>query len=1078
MLVTRSKQIRCLNGRFPFLNGRNLLVFLRTFAPIITEVTLHRQIGIYRRLFVLAFLWPAIQGVQAQPREPYQTTIFGTRDGLPHNAVHALCQDRNGYLWIGTEAGLSRYNGYQFEHFLQAKDQRIGYVRSLFETPDGILWIGTETGIFMAIHGRIHPVSLTFGGKYKQVRDFLWDDKQQRLWFACASGPFYFTNQQISILKKQPDARDFFPASQVGWSDMTAGDPRAFVIEMDGLNRLWVGNANSLFCCDARSSRRIWQSNTNDEITCMTSVGKDTLYFGGNSSTLFGYLNGKVERFADSMYYVTDLLEHNGEHLFFSAGEMYRITPQGMVKIWDHNIRVGVSDVIVDRENNVWVATWEGLVKISPRFFEQMPVSQYPALEEIYGIGVDAAGLPLFGANHGKAYQLTGGAKPQLRSLHTRICPNANINDFYTDALGRQWIATEYEGLAVLESGQLRRLGQKDGLHDEGLFRLLPARNGDLWAIGDGGVSKIELSGTSIHQRTPRIQAIRFVDTQEGLNTLTCGVEDPLGGLWFGGNRGLYQKTARGLEEIPLFPDQNIMISGMSLNPSGLLWIATLGNGLICCSWNGAQWQPERTFTEKDGLFSGNLLAVLADSKGRIWIGYGFGIGLLEFSADKTWHIRYFNDRDGFFPKGCHRMQIMETPSGRFWVASPTGVCHFRPDSFTRNEVAPIVRIREVQLFEGYYDYKPYCDSLSPVTGLPEHLVLPYSLNNLHFVFDGLSLTNPDNNRFRFRLAGADESWRTPQQGNLQVTYPKLGPGTYSFYVEVENSDGVRTQQPAVFHFEILAPFWQKTGFWALIMALFVAMTIMLARNRIRRIRRQESEKTAIQAQIAELKVQALRSQINPHFIFNCLAGIQECVLQEQFMDANDYLTRFARLLRLTLERSDKTYISLPQELEMLLLYLELENTRLGQQINYQINSHVLEHDSGLLLPTFIIQPFVENAIWHGLMHKKGEKQLKINISIETRRNENKILEKKILPEENILVIEITDNGIGRVRSTEIRRLKIAGHQSKGIRISEERLKLTHQNASVQYKDLYDDAGKAAGTSVRIEIPIKSGEQA
>ena len=629
-----------------------------------------------------------------------------------------------------------------------------------------------------------------------------------------------------------------------------------------------------------------------------------------------------------------------------------------------------------------------------------------------------------------------------------------------------------------MESGQLRRLGQKDGLHDEGLFRLLPTRNGDLWAIGDGGVSRIELSGTSIPHRTPGIQAIRFAHPQEGLNTLTCGVEDPLGGLWVGGNRGLYQKTARGLEEVSLFPDQNINVSGMSLDPSGCLWISTLGNGLICCSWDGAQWQLERIFTGNDGLFSGNLLAVLADSKGRIWVGYGFGIGLLEFSADLKWHIRYFNDRDGFFSKGCHRMQIMETPSGRFWVASPVGVCHFRPDAFTRNEVAPIVRIREVQLFEGYYDYKPYCDSLNPVTGLPEHLVLPYSLNNLRFVFDGLSLTNPDNNRFRFRLAGADEAWRSPQQGNLQVTYPKLGPGTYTFYVEVENSDGVRTQEPAAFQFEILAPFWQKTWFLALIIALFVGMTFMFVSNRIRRIRRQESEKTAIQAQIAELKVQALRSQINPHFIFNCLAGIQECVLQEQFMDANDYLTRFARLLRLTLERSDKTYISLPQELEMLLLYLELENTRLGQQIDYQIISHVLEQDSGVLLPAFIIQPFVENAIWHGLMHKKGVKQLKIDISMDLRENEKNVIKKKISTEENVLIIEITDNGIGRVRSAEIRRLKIAGHQSKGIRISEERLKLTHQNASVQYKDLYDDAGKAAGTSVRIEIPIKSGEQA
>ena len=162
--------------------------------------------------------------LQAQPLEPYQITVFNTKDGLPHNAVHALCQDRNGYLWVGTEAGLCRYNGYRFEHFLQAEGQRIGQVRSLFETPDGALWIGTEMGIFIAIHGDVHPIAMTFGAEYRQVRSFLWDNKQHRLWFACASGPFYFTQEQINILKKQPGSRRFAPQEQAGWKELMSDD--------------------------------------------------------------------------------------------------------------------------------------------------------------------------------------------------------------------------------------------------------------------------------------------------------------------------------------------------------------------------------------------------------------------------------------------------------------------------------------------------------------------------------------------------------------------------------------------------------------------------------------------------------------------------------------------------------------------------------------------------------------------------------------------------------------------------------------------------------------------------------------
>lgn len=1039
-------------------------------------------------------LWGSVVATYAQPAEPYQLTVFGTQDGLPHNSIQALCQDRNGYLWIGTEAGLSRYNGYRFEHFLQADGRKIGHVRTIFETPDGVLWIGTETGIFTAFHGKVYAMLPAFESKFRQVRCFLWDENRQRLWFACASGPYYFTRQQMTWWKtrldyenaqklngsssyRKDDSRSFswapiIPQEHRAWASLMSADLRAFSLALDDKNRLWVGNSNSLNRCDDSTCTSVWKSEGTNEITCLLPTGKDSLYFGGNASTLMGCFNEKVQSFADSMYYVTDLFRHGRDYLFFSAGEMYRILPERVEKIWDHPIRVGISDVIVDRENNVWVASWEGLVKISPRHFKQMPVEQYPDLDEIYGIGLDAAGRPLFGANHGKAFQLS--PVGSLRPLHPRICPNANINDFYTDTQGRCWMATEYEGLAVLEAGQIQRLDKKDGLHDEGLFALLPLKDGNFWAIGDGGASSIHLPKDRVQKEKPIITAYRFTEPQEGLNTLTCGVEDPLGGVWFGGNLGLYKLVRNGLEEVQLLPNQSLVISGMSLDPLGRLWISTLGNGLICCVWKEAGWQIVQSFTEENGLYSNNTLNVLADSGGRIWVGYGFGIGLLEAFTGNGRQIRYFNHRDGLFQKGCRRMKILEAPDGNFWVVSPIGVCRFRPETFSRNETAPLVRISSLELFDGAVDYMSYCDSINERTGLPEGLALPYALNHLRFVFDGLSLTNPDNNRFKFRLSGAETRWRTPEGGDLQATYPKLPPGDYTFMVQAANSDGVWATMPATFHFRILAPFWQKTWFWVLLGLLFVGTTLLIAGRRIRTIRQREAEKTRIQTQIAELKIQALRSQINPHFIFNCLAGIQECVLQEQFMEANEYLTRFARLLRMILESTDKAYIPLRQELEMLRLYLELENTRLSQQIDYQIDTKDLEEDALLMIPAFIIQPFVENAIWHGLMHKAGQKELRITIAIRDAFAGINKNEKKISAEEKTLTVDIFDNGIGRVKSAEIRQNKIVDRKSKGIRIIEDRLWLIHENASVTYKDLYDGNGIPAGTSVRIEIPVAS----
>ena len=225
---------------------------------------------------------------------------------------------------------------------------------------------------------------------------------------------------------------------------------------------------------------------------------------------------------------------------------------------------------------------------------------------------------------------------------------------------------------------------------------------------------------------------------------------------------------------------------------------------------------------------------------------------------------------------------------------------------------------------------------------------------------------------------------------------------------------------------------------------------------KIRKIREKEAEKTAIQAQMAELRIQALRAQINPHFIFNCLAGIQEQVLQERFMDANDYLTRFARLLRQILEKADKPFVPLEEEIAMLRMYLDLENTRLQQQIDYQINISNEVAEKSINVPAFIIQPFAENAIWHGLMPKPGYKQLLIHITFTSG---------------NTLEINIIDNGIGRASATKTHPYKNEQKQSKGVGLINERLRLLQQDAMIVFEDLYDTAGNATGTRVVIRIP-------
>ncbi len=1035
-------QIRCTSGRFHCLNGRDVPDFLATF------------VGMNRISLPHALVWiPAClmgqTNVLAQPLEPYQLTVFGAREGLPHNSIQALCQDRKGYLWIGTEAGLCRYNGYRFEHFPEADGRPLGHIRALLETPDGTLWIGTETGIFVEKNGVIRALQFSFAQGFRQVRQFLWDEEGRRLWYASALGPFYLSKAEIDLVLAHSGNMDIHPRVCPGWLPMQADDPRAFSLAQSRHDQLWIGTSNSLYNCEQGKCRQLWHSGTTNEVTCIQETGTDSVYFGGNSGRLMACFNGQVMVFPDSTFYVTDLFRHNKQVFFFSAADFYRIEAGKLVRIWPHPIRVGISDVLIDREQNLWIGTWDGLVKISPRHFT--PLIQ-PELQEIYGIGTEQGGDLLLGANHGRVYKLSEKRLHAYKPAVRQVCANANINDFHIDQYGNNWMASEYEGLIMETRGKRKIFGKKDGLHDEGLFALMPDSRGNFWAVGDAGVSRIRVNGAN---KTPEIQAFRFIQSQEGLVTLQCGIEDPDGGIWFGGNRGLFQLKGHGLGETNILPP-HFSITGMDMDAQNNLWVATLGAGLICCQWQDHTWQVLQRFNESNGLHDNNLLAVLADSQGRVWIGYGYGLGMLEFSDKRQPHIRYFNHRDGLMDEGCRRMKIFESPNGTLWISSPVGVCYLQPDRFQKNTTSPQVHITRVQIFDGTVDYRPYCQGIDAANGLPEALALPYALNHLKFEFDGLSLTNPDNNRFRYMLKGFDEDWRVPLQGNLEAVYPKLLPGNYTFMVEAANNDGTWAAQPAMFSFEICAPFWQKTWFYLLVFSILAGGIIMFVYLKIRKIREKEAEKTAIQAQMAELRIQALRAQINPHFIFNCLAGIQEQVLQERFMDANDYLTRFARLLRQILEKADKPFVPLEEEIAMLRMYLDLENTRLQQQIDYQINISNEVAEKSINVPAFIIQPFAENAIWHGLMPKSGYKQLLIHITFTSG---------------NTLEINIIDNGIGRASATKTHPYKNEQKQSKGVGLINERLRLLQQDAMIVFEDLYDTAGNATGTRVVIRIP-------
>ncbi|HET6769136.1 MAG TPA: histidine kinase, partial [Chitinophagaceae bacterium] len=215
----------------------------------------------------------------------------------------------------------------------------------------------------------------------------------------------------------------------------------------------------------------------------------------------------------------------------------------------------------------------------------------------------------------------------------------------------------------------------------------------------------------------------------------------------------------------------------------------------------------------------------------------------------------------------------------------------------------------------------------------------------------------------------------------------------------------------------------------------------------------------------SELEMQALRAQMNPHFIFNCLSSINRFILKNESKTASNYLTRFSRLMRMVLNNSQKPLISLDDELEMLGLYLEMERLRFKNSFDYGITFLNTVDSDNIFIPPLLLQPFCENAIWHGLMNKEGQGRLEIELTMEN----------------NILNCVVRDNGVGREKAQELRSKTVEKEKSMGLKITTERLSLLNREKGLQtfydIEDMKDESGNAIGTKVNLKISFKQSSE-
>jgi two-component sensor histidine kinase len=345
------------------------------------------------------------------------------------------------------------------------------------------------------------------------------------------------------------------------------------------------------------------------------------------------------------------------------------------------------------------------------------------------------------------------------------------------------------------------------------------------------------------------------------------------------------------------------------------------------------------------------------------------------------------------------------------------------------------------------------------VTEMTE-ITLPFSENTIELQFVAIEFADPENNLLQCRLDGIDvaDKWINRKNTEGVMTYYKLPHGSYTFRIKAANADGIWTTIDKTLNITILPPWyltWWAKFLWAI---LFMGGVYAIIKVRERNIKR----KADFAQKILKTEMQALRSQMNPHFLFNTLNSINAFVLKNDSKKASHFLTNFSHLIRKILDFSQKETISLEKEVEILRGYLDMEALRFDNSFDFDIAIDEALDEWETQVPTMILQPFIENAILHGIRHKKDGRG-KIIIRFEPDGD-------------NYFKCILEDNGVGRAKAAEINaQTRPKNHVSKGMQITQDRLDiLNHQKgrtATLTIDDLKDENNHPTGTRVTIRIP-------
>ncbi len=1050
-------------------------------------------------LFIILVL--SIQGISQNNHDIKFDRItsenFKVEKGLSQNSANCVLQDSKGYIWIGTWDGLNRFDGYNFVTYKSSitgnsNELSNQTINALFEDSKGVLWIGTETGLnsFDRKTQKFKQFTRNPNDPFSISSDTVWciaEENENILWvgtnnglnkFDKSTGLFYHfrlnpnnanspSNNNINYLLLDKDANIWFGTNE-GLN---------FYNRSERIFMHWYHNETNL---NSLSNDLVWELLYDNEgnLWICTDNGLDVLNL--KTKKFNHYTNNHNNKNSISNNHVTSILQDNEKNIWIGTyggglNKFDKKTGQFSRFVNDiYNERSLSNDYInslyQDKSGMIWVATaWKGVNKIDKysnrfkHFYHFSNDSRSINHNNVWSIFQDNTGRLLIATDKGiNIYDTTTRRFSFLENIpgNKNSIPSNLTRAIFQDSKNNLWIGTYDAGLCIYQpkTNTFTRFqhdpADLQSISYNRINFFLEDKEHNIWVGTDNGLNKFIPESKKFK---------RFMHKPSNPNSISNNVvyhmyEDKEGYIWIstlGGLNRLDPKT----ETFICFRKNDNAYNSLSSDKifsvfedhEGIFWIATCGGGLN--RFNRATGEI-KYYLEENGLSNNVVYNISEDKNNNLWITTNYGLS--RFNKKNLTFINY-DVKDGIQSNEFNLHAYYQNPnSGELFIGGMNGFNDFIPERIATNSFIPQIVISSFKIFDKQIPIE-FNDG--------DTILLSYDDNFFTFEFSSLDFSNPSKNKYAFILENFDNHWNYSDAYKHFSGYTKVSPGTYILKVKGSNCDGVWNEKGISITVIISTPWWQTIWFRTLSFILLLVIVWFIVQSRLRNIRlKHEGEKHIldIEKQMFSLEQTALRLQMNPHFIFNSLNSIQSFVISNNTDKAIHYLAKFSQLMRFILSHSQQSFVPINDEIKAMSIYLDIEQLRFDNKFSYVFSIDPEIDTEFLEIPPMIIQPYIENAIIHGILNKDGNGFIKITL---------KLLDEKFL----LCVVE--DDGIGREEAALIKAKSDLKHKSRGMLITQKRLEILNERDKSQMNiniiDLKDNQNNPLGTKVEIIIIYK-----